>query len=83
MAEAKLLQLTISRVDMSLFDDEVVSVTVPGAAGDMTLLADHTPIISPLKAGVIAIKRENGEEESVDITGGTLEMSDNHATILV
>ncbi len=83
MAETKLLQLTISRVDMSLFDDGVVSVTVPGVAGDMTLLANHTAIISPLKAGTIAIKREDGEEESFAITSGTLELSDNHATILV
>lgn len=79
----KLLRLTISRVDIPVFDDEVSSVTVPGVSGDMTLLADHTPIISPLKAGLIAIKREDGEGETFDIESGVLMMEGNHATILV
>lgn len=79
----KLLNLTISRVDMPVFDGEVISVTVPGLSGEMTLLADHAPIISPLKEGIILIKREGGEEESVAVTSGSLELSDNHATILV
>ena len=79
----KLLNLTISRVDLPVFDGEVVSVTVPGTAGEMTLLANHAPIISPLKEGTILIKKESGEDESVSITSGTLELSDNHATILI
>ena len=79
----KLLNLTISRVDMPVFDGEVVSVTVPGIEGEMTLLADHAPIISPLKSGTILIKRADGEEESVTLESGTLEMSANHATILI
>lgn len=68
---------------MPVFDGEVVSVTVPGTAGEMTLLANHSAIISPLKEGTILIKKESGEDESVSITSGTLEMSDNHATILI
>lgn len=79
----KLLNLTISRVDMPLFDGMAASVTVPGAAGEMTLLADHAAIISPLRAGTIVIRLEGGEEETVPIESGTLEMSRNHATILV
>lgn len=79
----KLLNLTISRVDMSLFDGGVVSVTLPGADGEMTLMADHAPIISPLKAGVIMVRLESGEEETFSISTGTLEMSHNNATILV
>ena len=49
MAQQKLLKLTIARVDGPLFDGEVVSVTVPGASGEMTLLAEHAALISPLK----------------------------------
>lgn len=79
----KLLDLTISRVDMSLFEGEVVSVTLPGVDGEMTVMADHAPIISPLKAGMITVKKESGEEETFSITAGTLEMSENQATVLV
>lgn len=79
----KLLNLTISRVDLAVFDGKVASVTVPGTAGEMTILAEHAAIISPLKEGTILIKKENGEEESVEVEYGTLEMSNNHATILI
>jgi len=83
MAEQKLLHLTISRVDGPLFDGQVSSVTVPGAAGEMTLLAEHTALISPLKAGVITYTQEDGTKSTLEIENGTLEISQNHATILV
>ncbi|MEX0913170.1 MAG: F0F1 ATP synthase subunit epsilon [Candidatus Paceibacterota bacterium] len=79
----KLLNLTISRVDMALFEGEVISVTLPGVDGEMTLLAEHAPIISPLKKGVITVKKENSEEETFPISSGTLEMSGNRAIVLV
>lgn len=83
MAEQKLLKLTISRVDGPLFDGEVVAVSVPGVAGDMQLLADHEALISPLKAGEIVVTLVDKGTETFDVTSGTLEVSNNHATILV
>ncbi len=82
MAE-KLLKLTVSKVDAPVFDGEVISVAVPGADGDMEILAHHEALISPLKAGTLTIKKANGEVEQHDIESGTLEISHNHATILI
>ncbi|MEK7639134.1 MAG: hypothetical protein AAB388_03170 [Patescibacteria group bacterium] len=79
----KLLQLTITRVDGPVFDGEVVSVAVPGAAGDMEILADHEALISPLRAGLVRIKKADGTSESFPLTSGTLEVSHNHAHILI
>lgn len=83
MAEHKQLKLTISRVDGPIFDGEVVSVTLPGIAGEMTILANHSALISPLKQGLITIRKEASEIEEVEIKFGTLEISNNHATILI
>lgn len=83
MAEQLSLQLTISQVDGPLFDGGVEFVTVPGVAGEMTLLANHAPLISPLKRGEIRYKKTDGEEERIAIESGTLEVSHNHATILI
>ncbi len=80
---AKLLKLTIARVDGPVFDGEVVSVAVPGMAGDMELLAHHEALISPLKAGSVRVKKTDGSTESFELTSGTLEVSHNHATILI
>ncbi len=79
----KLLKLTISRVDEPIFDGEVLSVTLPGIAGEMTILPQHTALISPLKKGIVSYKKTDGEVERLEIESGTLEISQNHATILV
>ena len=83
MAEQKLLKLTVSKVDAPVFDGEVISVHVPGVAGEMEIMANHEPLISPLKEGVIRITKNDGEHETHSIESGTLEISDNHATILI
>ena len=82
MAEQKLLKLTIAKVDGPVFDGEVVSVELPGVDGDMTVLADHTALVSPLRAGTVTVHKTDGEER-YDITEGTLEISQNHATVLI
>lgn len=81
--QSKLLKLTISRVDEPVFDGEVAFVTVPGASGDMTILANHTALISPLKKGKITYKKSDDTEASIEIESGTLEISQNHATVLI
>ncbi len=79
---AKLLKLTIARVDGSVFDGDVVSVNVPGSEGDMTILADHAPLVSALKAGTITVATE-ASTETFEVTRGTLEIHNNHATVLI
>jgi len=83
MSEQKLLKLTVSKVGAPVFDGEVVSVHVPGVDGEMEIMANHEPLISPLKAGAITIKKADGKEESHILESGTLEISHNHATILI
>lgn len=78
----KKLKLTISKVDAPVFDGEVDSVTLPGIEGEMTILANHEPLISPLKAGVITIATDT-DTKTFDIESGTLEISNNHATVLI
>jgi F-type H+-transporting ATPase subunit epsilon len=79
----KLLKLTIARVDGPVFDGEVISVAVPGAAGDMELLAGHEALISPLRSGELRVKKADGSIETFALDSGTLEVSHNHATILI
>ena len=79
----KLLKLTVAKVDAPVFDGEVVSVHVPGVDGEMEIFADHTALISPLKTGTVTIKKNDGDSETHNIESGTLEISNNHATILV
>lgn len=79
----KLLNLTIARVDDSVFAGGVQFVTVPGTEGEMTLMANHESLISTLKAGTISYKDESGEVHTLPVAAGTLEVRDNQATILI
>lgn len=84
MATQSLIHLTISNVSEQLFDGEVVSVTVPGESGVMTLLAHHEAFITLLKAGTVIVTPANGgERREFRVKSGALETSNNQITILV
>lgn len=78
----EVLYLTIARVDGLVFDGEVDSVTLPGSEGQMTLLARHEPLISPLKAGQIIV-RKGESEETFEVQDGILEIRDSKATVVL
>lgn len=82
MAQAKTFRVTVAKVEGPLFDGDAVSVTVPGVEGEMTVLPHHEALISPLKKGVITVKTAEGEK-FFEIEQGTLEVSDNQATVLM
>ena len=83
MATDKLFHLTITKVDAPIFSGEVLSVQVPGVAGEMEILANHTALISPLKEGNVIVKQPGQDNTTHQIKQGTLEVAHNHATILI
>lgn len=83
MAETKLLQLTIARINEPVFTGEVTQVSVPGIDGDMTILANHEPLISPLRAGNVVVQLVDGTTLEYELQQGTIEIADNSATVLL
>ena len=77
------LNLTITNVDTPLFAGVVRSVTVPGSEGVMTILAHHEPLVSLLIKGKVILQTVDATEQTFEIPGGVLEVSNNQATILV
>jgi F-type H+-transporting ATPase subunit epsilon len=78
------MHLIIAKVNENLFDGEALSVTVPGAAGEMTVLAKHEPLITTLKAGTIVVRQlADVEPLQIPIEGGMLEVRTDGATILL
>jgi len=65
-----------------IFEGEVKSVTLPGADGEMGVLDGHSPLVTTLKAGVIDIKKDSGEE-LVAINWGYVDISNNTINIVV
>ena len=79
----KFLKLTIARVDGPVFDGEAVSVTLPGTEGEMTIMADHEAFVSALKAGTVTVRPASGNSQMFELQNGTVEVRDNHATVLI
>ncbi len=75
------MKLTIITPDKPVFDGEVTSVTVPGAAGSFEVLENHAPIVSTLEDGKVII-RNGKSEEVITIIGGVVEVIENKITVL-
>ena len=64
-----------------LFSGEVDQVDLPGAEGDLGIFADHAPLVTPLRPGIVTIYRA-GAREPVVVIGGFAEVSPSGLTVL-
>ena len=64
-----------------LFSGEVDQVDLPGAEGDMGIFADHAPMVTTLRPGILTIYR-GGAREPVVVTGGFAEVGPGGLTVL-
>ena len=63
---ARKFSISLTTPDGAVFEDEVEMVIVPGAAGEIGVLARHAPLIALLKAGSTRIYA-NRETEDVHV----------------
>lgn len=80
---AKTFRLTIARVGENLYDDEAVSVTLPGSDGDFTVMAEHEAFVTPLREGTASVKNASGDVQTFPIERGVAEVSGNQVTVLL
>ena len=64
-----------------LFTGEVEQVDLPGSEGDMGVLADHAPLVTTLRPGIIVVHREGGDMRVV-VNGGFAEVGPGGLTVL-
>jgi F-type H+-transporting ATPase subunit epsilon len=65
-----------------LVSGEVEQVLVPGAEGDMTVLAHHAPVLSTLRPGLLDIGFPGGKSQRFFIRGGFAEVNPQGLTVL-
>jgi len=73
---SKLLQLKIVTPEKLILEEKVESVTLPTTEGEITILADHIPLIASLASGDI-VSFVNGEHVPVAVVGGFVEVKNN------
>ncbi len=75
--------LTIASVGETKFDGDAQSAIFPGSDGEFTVLAHHEPIVSTLKSGQVRVRDAAGAQHAFNITTGVVEVSQNHAIVLI
>lgn len=65
-----------------LVSSEVEQVLVPGAEGDMTVLAYHAPVLTTLRPGLLDIGFPGGKSQRFFIRGGFAEVNPAGLTVL-
>jgi F-type H+-transporting ATPase subunit epsilon len=75
------MQLDIVTPEKKAFSDEIDSVVVPGAEGEMGILKAHAPIVTTLQPGELRYMK-NGEEFSLAIGTGIVEVSNDRVSVL-
>ena len=64
-----------------LFAGEVAQVDLPGSEGDMGVLANHAPLVTTLRPGIIVVYRNDGDMRIV-VNGGFAEVGPAGLTVL-
>lgn len=77
-----MFSLTITSIDRVLFQGAISSVNCPASEGEVTILKNHAPFITPLKAGIIRLMSETGQKE-FPIAKGLLAVHKNETVILI
>ena len=74
------MQFDLVSPERRLASMEATSVLIPGAEGDMTVMADHAPVISTLRPGILKV--EGAENADYVVTGGFAEINAAGVTVL-
>ena len=78
------MHVVIAKVSEVYFDGEAYSLQVPGKDGEMTVLGEHMPLITTLKAGTIVLREtQGGEGKEFPVESGVLEVRRDGATVIL
>jgi F-type H+-transporting ATPase subunit epsilon len=75
------LQLDVITPERRLLSEQVDSVTLPGAGGELGILPGHTPLISELQTGVLSFARGT-ETRRLLVSGGFVEVNEDRVSVL-
>ncbi len=75
------IRLDIVTAERLVYSEDVDIVVAPGVEGELGILPHHAPLMTTLQAGELRV-RERGEEYSLAISGGFLEVRPDRVIVL-
>jgi len=82
MANVMTTHLDVVSAEESLFSGRVSHLQVSGQEGELGIMPGHTPLLTPIKPGMVQMVKQHGEEEVIYISGGFLEVQPSGVTVL-
>lgn len=79
---AMTMHVNIVSAESSLFSGTAEVVVAPASQGEVGIYPRHTQMLTTLKPGEVRITKQGGEEESIYVSGGILEVQPHVVTIL-
>jgi F-type H+-transporting ATPase subunit epsilon len=76
------IQCDIVTQERTVFSQQVASVSLPGVAGRMGILPNHSALLTTLAFGDVWVRHTDGAEEHFAIGGGYAEVQPDHVIIL-
>ena len=78
-----MLKLEVVTPERRVVDVETEIVTVPTASGEAGILANHAPLVSMLKPGLLSYAvKGSSEKEKLAVASGFVEISNNQVSVL-
>ncbi len=75
------MQFDLVSPERQLASLDASSVMLPGTEGDMTVMADHAPVITTLRPGIVSVEA-SGKTEMYAVTGGFAEVTPAGVSVL-
>lgn len=75
------VQVDIVTPEHIVYEGEVKMVIARGVEGELGVMPGHTPLVTPLKIGVLRLLKDGGEQ-LIAISGGFLEVRPDKVTVL-
>ena len=77
----KTFLLEVVTPERKVFADDVNMIVVKGVAGELGILPDHIPLVTPLKIAPVKVKKGN-TEQFIAVHGGFMEVRKGKVVIL-
>jgi F-type H+-transporting ATPase subunit epsilon len=79
---AEPFQFELVSPERLLVSEKVESVVIPGTEGEMTVMANHAPVMTTIKPGVVTVNPVSGEKERYVVFGGFADILPTGCTLL-
>ncbi|SDO63184.1 F-type H+-transporting ATPase subunit epsilon [Paenibacillus sp. yr247] len=74
--------LEIVTPERKVYAEQVNMVSVKGVEGELGILPNHIPLVTPLKIASITVKKQGSKDEIIAVNGGFMEVRKDKVVIL-